>query len=161
MRSGRGGGLRAGDLCDASEGLGVVERERGQDLTIDLDPGGFEPGDQLAVGEPVRARRGVDAHDPQRPEVALALLAVAVGVGEAALDGLARLAVRLAPSADEPLRLLHGLLVAAARLRGAVRAWHGSTPIGRGAGAWSPSRSPCRPARPCRTRASACGYCWS
>src|SRR5947207_2822173 len=107
------------------------EREGGHDLAIDLDPGGLEPRDQLAVGEPVRARRGVDAHDPQRAEVGLALLAVAVGVGEAALDGLARLAVRLAPSADVPLRLLHGLLVAAARLRAALRAWHGSTPFRR------------------------------
>src|SRR5256712_1555830 len=126
MRSGRGGGLRAGDLCDAGEGLGVVERERGQDLAIDLDPGDFEPGNQLAVGEPVRARRGVDAHDPQRAEVALALLAVAVGVGEAALDGLARLAVRLAPSADAPLRLLHGLLVAAGRPPAPLRPRPGS-----------------------------------
>src|SRR3989454_6961964 len=135
MRSGRGGGLRTGDLCDAGEGLGVVERERGQDLAIDLDPGGFEPGDQLAVGEPVRARRGVDAHDPQRAEVALALLAVPVGVREAALDRLARLAVRLAPSADVPFRLLHGLLVAAPRLRAALCAGHGSIPsTGRGAG---------------------------
>src|SRR3989442_3563932 len=131
MRSGRGGGLRAGDLCDAGEGLGVVERERGQDLAIDLDPGGFEPAHQLAVGEPVRARRGVDAHDPQRAQVALALLAVAVGAGEAALDGLARLSVRPSPSADEPLRLLHGLLVAAARLLAALLPWPGSTPLRR------------------------------
>ena len=59
-----------------------------------------------AVRQPVLARRRVDADDPQAAEVALALLAVAVGVGEPALDGLAGLAIGLASAADVALREL-------------------------------------------------------
>ena len=43
---------------------------------------------------PLRAGRGVDALDPQLAEVALAVLAVAVGVDERVGDLLLRLAVQ-------------------------------------------------------------------
>ena len=46
------------------------------------------------VGQPVRPRRGVDPLDPQPAEVALAVLAVAVGVGHRVEDLLLGLAVQ-------------------------------------------------------------------
>src|SRR5262249_47190084 len=112
------------DRDQLAERLGIVEGERGEDLAIDLDRRGLQTGDQPAVGHAVLARGRVDADDPEIAERALALLAVAVGVGEPALDRLPRLAIGLASSTDVALRHLHRLLVPAARLRAAFRAWH-------------------------------------
>src|SRR5262247_416081 len=57
----------------------VAHREVGEQLPVHVDVGLLEAGDQRAVGEPVDARRGVDARDPQTPEVALARAPVLVG----------------------------------------------------------------------------------
>src|SRR5262249_4012706 len=124
LRRRRSADAGAGERGDLAERPGIVEGERREDLAVDLDAGGPETGHQAAVRQPVGARRGVDADDPQRADVALLLLAVAVGVGEPPLPRLAGLAVRLAAAADVPLGLLHRLLVAAPRLRAALRAWH-------------------------------------
>src|SRR5262245_11877863 len=104
---------------ELAEGLRVVERQRREHLAVDLDRGRLEPCHQAAVRQPVPAARRVDADDPQAAELPLLLLAVAVGVGEPALDGLAGLAIGLPSATDVALRHLHGLLVAAARLRAA------------------------------------------
>ena len=57
------------------------------------------------------ARRGVDAHDPQRAEVAFALTPVPVGVLTGLGDGLARYPVGAAARALVALGLLEDLLV--------------------------------------------------
>ena len=63
----RPGSIRVGlgELDDLPEGRGVADGEVGQDLAIDLDVGLLEAGDELAVGQAVLARRGVDPDDPQ------------------------------------------------------------------------------------------------
>jgi hypothetical protein len=71
-----------GDLDDASKRRGIADGDVGQDLAIDLDVGRLEAGDEAPVGQAVRAGRGVDPDDPEAPEVALPLLAVAGRVGE-------------------------------------------------------------------------------
>jgi hypothetical protein len=72
---------RPGDLDQHRERRGVGHRELGERLAVDLDAGGLEALDEAVVGHAVEPAGGVDPLDPQLPEVALALLAVAVGVG--------------------------------------------------------------------------------
>src|SRR5262245_5113253 len=75
----RGQGL-PGRFHQASEGAGVVDRELGQDLAVDLDAGQPQALDETVVRHAVGAGGRVDARDPQLAEVALAVTAVAVGV---------------------------------------------------------------------------------
>src|SRR5581483_4466237 len=66
--------------------LGVVHGDVGEHLAIDLHARLVEAMDQLGVAQALAARRGVDAHDPKPPEVALARAAIAVGVPSRAHD---------------------------------------------------------------------------
>src|SRR3954466_407810 len=83
MRSCLASGSRRlpGALGKTSEGLGVAHGDVGQHLAVELDLRKLQAVHELAVGEALLARRGVDALDPQAAELALAVLAVAVGVG--------------------------------------------------------------------------------
>src|SRR5712691_1323552 len=74
-RSGRERGL--GLLDDRLEGGRLADGEIGQHLAVDRDPGLGDAGDEPAVGQAEIAHRRVEALDPQRPEGALAPLAVA------------------------------------------------------------------------------------
>src|SRR5690606_4987343 len=74
-RGGGGGGPREG-----RDGVLVGDGQVGQHLAVALDAGGSEAGHEHAVARAVLAARGVDALDPQPPEVALAGPPVAVGV---------------------------------------------------------------------------------
>src|SRR4051794_3392138 len=81
-RSGRSAGRRlSGGLGKASEGLGVADGDVGQHLAVQLDAGQLEPVHEGPVAHPVLPRGGVDAGDPQAAEVALAVAAIAIGVG--------------------------------------------------------------------------------
>src|SRR4051794_26563104 len=88
-RSGRGGlglwhsrraqlGLR--DLDQRHEGRRVVDRQVGEDLAVDLDPGLTQTLDEAVVGDSLSAGSGVDALDPELAELALLRPAVAVAV---------------------------------------------------------------------------------
>src|SRR5687768_18191588 len=77
-RRGRDGG--ACGLHQGGEGGRLVHGQLGQDATVQLDAGELEPLHEPVVGHVVEAGRGVDPGDPELPEVALARLAVAVGV---------------------------------------------------------------------------------
>src|SRR3954466_10736756 len=70
-----------GALRKTSEGLGVANGDVGQHLAVELDLRELQTVHELAVGKAFLARGGVDALDPQAAELALAVLAVAVGVG--------------------------------------------------------------------------------
>jgi cysteine synthase A len=70
------------------EGVRLVDREIRQDLAVDFDAGLVQTVDEAAVGQAVLAGGRVDALDPERTEVALLGLAVAVGVLAGLLDGL-------------------------------------------------------------------------
>src|SRR4051812_48541336 len=86
------GRLRGGD--ESGERDRVVHGELGKDAAVDLDAGDLEALDEAVVRHAVLAGGGVDALDPQPAEVALARLAVAVGVDEGVGDLLLRLAVQ-------------------------------------------------------------------
>ena len=96
---GRDGFLR--DLGEDGERVRVGDGEVGQALAVDGDAGQPQALDEPVVGDVVRAGRGVDAGDPQLPEVALAGLAVAVLVGRGVEQLLLGLAVE--PGALPPV----------------------------------------------------------
>lgn len=75
-------------VYDCLESLGVVEGEVGQHLAVDLDASLVDEAHELGVAQVVHTGCGVDALDPQGAEVALLVLAVAVGVGETFLPSV-------------------------------------------------------------------------
>ena len=101
-----------GRLDEAAERGRVGDGEIGEDLAVDLDAGGVQPGDEPAVAHVVEAARRVDPLDPQAAELALAGPAVAEGVLPAAHDLLVGRPERAALVAVVALGLLQYLLVA-------------------------------------------------
>src|SRR5262249_34972442 len=89
-----------------------------------LDARRLQAGDELVVGEPVRAGAGVDAHDPEPAEGALLDLPVAVGVGERALDLLLRIPVVRALEPPVALGLLEHLAALLLGVDGTLDARH-------------------------------------
>ena len=78
------------------------DRELRQALAIERVARRLQPGHELAVGEPVLARGGVDAHHPQAAEVALLAAAADERVLERGVDRLFRGAIELALGLVEP-----------------------------------------------------------
>src|ERR1700681_2490971 len=66
----------------------VPDRKVCQDLAIQFYACLFEAVNELVVAHPIQFGGGADAHDPQRPELPLALFAPGVCELQAALDGL-------------------------------------------------------------------------
>src|SRR5260221_10226122 len=64
---------------DRVERGGVGYGEIGEDLAVEVDPGGFQALDESAVSQAICARGGVDALLPEHAEIALPGLAIAVG----------------------------------------------------------------------------------
>src|SRR5205807_1263386 len=122
------GGLGLGGLGELLERLGVGHRQLGEDLPVERDPGLLEPGHELGVRQAGHPAPRVDAHDPERPRLALLLLAAAISERPGAEHGLGRCAVELAPAAEVALGLLEDLLATLARLRAAFCPWHGAVP---------------------------------
>src|SRR5262245_5210027 len=90
----------------------VAHGEVGEQLAVHVHARLLEAGDERAVGEAVQAGGGVDAHDPQPPEVALLEPAVLVGELARALLGLECGLEQLAAAAVAALRGLEDLLAA-------------------------------------------------
>ena len=78
----------------------MVERQIGEALAVEADVGGFEAANQLAIGEAVQPRRGVDANHPQAAEIALLAATAGVGVIQRLVDGLLRGLIQLALAAE-------------------------------------------------------------
>src|SRR5688572_7579226 len=70
------------------EGGRIVDRQLGELLAIQTDAGLLQAVDELRVAESPHARRGVDADDPQPPELPLLLPAVASAVRPGAVERL-------------------------------------------------------------------------
>src|SRR5256884_1388486 len=133
VRSAKSVPLRSADaegaLCllrDRAECRSVVHRDVREHLAVDLDSGLAQAVDDAAVGEPVQARRGVDARDPQGAELTLVLPPVAVGVLPCLDDGLLGRAIDLAPGVVVALRLAENFLVTPAGRHATLHSCHGS-----------------------------------
>src|SRR5688572_23396508 len=112
------------DFGDLAEGVDIADREVGERLAVEFDPGGLHSLHEAGVREAVHPGRRVDPRDPEGPEVGLLLLAVAVGVRHAALDVLLRRLVQLAAGLEAALGGLHDLLLARVMRDPALDAWH-------------------------------------
>jgi hypothetical protein len=69
--------------------LRLVHGDVGQHLAVKRDAGLVQAVDEAAIGEPMDARRRIDALDPQPAEGALLNPAVAIGILACLLDSLA------------------------------------------------------------------------
>src|SRR5207237_7023594 len=101
--------FRLGD--DRRERFGLVHRDVREHLAVQRDAGEVQRVDELAVGQPLGADRGVDALDPQSAEAPLLHLAVAVGILPGLLDRLAGDADGVLATAVIALRLIEDALV--------------------------------------------------
>src|SRR5688572_6405361 len=115
MSRARSGGSFAGELDQLAERRRVCDGHVGEDLAIQLDLGRLQRGDEPRVGGPVLTARGVDALDPQRPEIALAELTTDVSVLPGLEKDADRFAVTVSAAADEALRLLEDAIMASPR----------------------------------------------
>src|SRR5882672_11826762 len=113
-------------LRDRAERRSVVHRDVREHLAVDFDAGLVQAVDDAAVGEPVQARRGVDARDPQCAELTLVLPPVAVRVLACLDDGLLGRAIDLAPGVVVTLGLGENLLVTASGRHATLHSCHGS-----------------------------------
>src|SRR5690348_15945778 len=114
-----------GLLGDRAKRRDVVHGEIRQHLAVDGDAGFVEARDQAAVGQSELARGRVDAHDPQRAELALLLLAADVGVLLGLGDGLLGNAIDLAAGVVVALGGLPGFLVTRTRGDATLDSCHG------------------------------------
>src|SRR5256885_1055139 len=93
----RGGfGGRLGLLGQRGKRRRARDGELREALSIERDAGVLQSVDELAVRQPVLARRGVDAHDPQTSKVALLAAAADERVLERRIDRFFRGAIELA-----------------------------------------------------------------
>src|ERR1700716_2038733 len=77
LRGGQGGARLLGER---TKRLRVAHGDVGQDLPVDFDAGEAESVDEDAVAHVVLTSGRVDAHDPETTEIALLVLAIAVGI---------------------------------------------------------------------------------
>ena len=108
LRLGLEGGLGLGN--DLGEGALVLDRDVRKDLAVEQDVGGLEALDEAVVGHPLGTHGGVQTGDPERADVALAGLAVAVRPVLALHPGILRVAEEFGTAAavsaglfDDPL----------------------------------------------------------
>ncbi len=113
---------------DCGEDLRLRYRKVGQDLAVQVDLGQLQPVDEPRVREAVLPDPGVDALDPERPEIPFALLASLVGVDPALPDLLFGPLVGGMLGTAIPLRLIQDLPALLAGVDAACRTRHASAP---------------------------------
>src|SRR5204863_7214872 len=74
--------------CEACERRRARNRELGQAFAVERDAGVLETVDELAVGEAVLARRGIDSNDPESAEIALLAPPADKGILQCCVDRL-------------------------------------------------------------------------
>src|SRR5215470_19178617 len=82
-------------LGEALKGGSIVDSQISQDLAIELHARRLQSMDELVVAHAVQLGSGADAHDPQRPVLALFLAASGISELQAALHRLLRRPVQL------------------------------------------------------------------
>src|SRR5271156_1965840 len=110
------------------ERLGLADRDIGQYLAVEIEPGQLDAVHELRVGQSVLPRAGIDPLDPQGAKIALAVAPVAIGVAQRLLDLLDRDAVGGAAAPAIALGELEDLLVTGVSGNPAFDACQGSAP---------------------------------
>src|SRR5262249_62319018 len=87
-RHSRRGGIQRGArrTGDRLERFRLPDREIGQHLAVEVEPGELNAVHELRVGQAMLARAGIDALDPQGAEVAFAVASVSVGIAQRLFD---------------------------------------------------------------------------
>src|SRR4029079_671414 len=98
-------------------------------LAIEFGARGLEAADELSVRQPVGARPGVDANDPQLAEIALLAATAGERVVPRLVDGFLRRPIQLALVEEKALRLLQQLLALRAADRSSFYSRHLSVPL--------------------------------
>jgi len=84
-------GERGARLIDQGlEGLGLADRDVGENLPINFDAGEIEAADKSAIGQPVHADGSVDALNPKSTESPLPGPPISIGVLAGFFEGLTR-----------------------------------------------------------------------
>src|SRR4029453_13154155 len=104
------------------------DREIRQNLAVQLDPRALHTIDELRIGQTVLARTGVDALDPEAPEVPLLQPAVVIGVLQVLFDLLEGDTVVVVGPADIALGHVEDLLVPRMRGNAAFGTCHDLSP---------------------------------
>ena len=66
----------------------LTHRKIGKNLSVEFNAGFFHAVHELRIGHAMLAGAGIDALNPQRPEIALPCATVAIGVLKVLLDAL-------------------------------------------------------------------------
>src|SRR5260370_13501747 len=119
----RGGGLGFGRKL--REAGGVLHRDVREDFAVERDARGFQPVNQLAVGQAVQPRSGADALNPQAAIMALLGTAVAEGIAIGAIGRFLSGLIQLALGEEKAFGPLEVLLAPRPALGAAFYACHG------------------------------------
>jgi len=114
---------------ESGEASCVLDGDVGEDLAVQFDASLLQAVDQLRVAEVIQLGGSRDAHDPQRTELALLLLAACVGKLQAALDGLLGCLIELGLRKEVSTGSLQNLLAAVTPLGTAFYAGHNNFSI--------------------------------
>src|SRR5581483_289632 len=117
--------MRPGQLNDLGERLGIFHCQVGEGLAVQLDVGVLQAGDKLTVTQAAHAASGVDAHDPQLTEFALADATVPESVDATADQRHDRLTIEVVPALPEALGQLPHAFAAAEDGLAATCSGHG------------------------------------
>ncbi len=117
----------AGD--DDAEGFRLVHGQIGEDLAVERDVGGGQPGDEAAVKDVVLLAGGTDALNPEAAKGTLAGLAVTRGVLLGLVDGVLGVAVELGAVRAKAFGAFQHALAAFTAGGGVSGAWHGSVSL--------------------------------
>lgn len=91
---------------EAGEGDGVIDREVGENFTIEGDAYGIEAFDEAVIVEAVGAASRADSLNPEAAEVAGAGFTVSIGPILSFIDGVFGVAKQLAPGSAKALGFL-------------------------------------------------------
>src|SRR5215469_15111442 len=111
-----------------------MQRHIRQNLAVQIQPGGLQAVQELAIGNARVAAGSVDAHDPQRAVLALLVLSAYVGELQAALDRFLRGAMQLALGEKITRRQLQRLFPGSPAVGTTFNSRHVSSPYKMAAG---------------------------
>ena len=103
---------------------GVIYCDIGENFAIQIDAGLLQTADESAVGKTNLAARRIDAHNPQRPKIALLEAASNVSIFEGFLDGFLSRSIKLRLCKKKTLCPSKGLVAVIPPVSSSFYSWH-------------------------------------